>query len=95
MKLVVADPTQVDARTMEVGVKVFPVPARQQVTIQTGWSDDVRTEVYLSTLAGQVVQQVVFYGRSHTLSLAGLEPGIYLLNMRGGQGYYSQLIQKR
>lgn len=71
----------------ESTLKLYPVPARDVVTLQHNRITE-NTTITLTTAEGRLVKQVrpATDAYQTTLSLSGLQPGMYLLRLENGQG---------
>jgi len=67
----------------EMTINVFPVPARESVTLEVlNAADPDRVELRLYSAVGQLLRREMLTGQ--TLNLNGLPPGMYLLEVSSG-----------
>lgn len=62
-------------------LNVYPNPASDRLTIQTGSTD--KTNVEISDLSGQIVGQYQLSGADNTINVANLNAGSYLIKVSG------------
>lgn len=73
-------PASIDKPESVPGVQAFPIPVERELVIQTDWR---WTQAQVCTLAGQVLYQAAF---AASLDLQEVPAGVYLLQLRDGEG---------
>ena len=92
------EPYTNDVKTMASNmavVKVFPMPARDAMTIATSFNQAQPISVTLTDMNGRVVQQFTEQAGMHfrkSIDVSGIPAGNYILNMTGTSEQASRLI---
>ncbi len=75
-------------------IHVYPVPAQNQIMVETSTSPQSFQSASISSLTGQILIKFTIADSFQTLDIEQLSPGIYLLQLHGLQGLHTQLIIK-
>ncbi len=75
-------------------VRIYPVPAQNQVMVETFPGPQRFQSASISDLSGQIVGRFNITGSLQTVEIKNLSPGIYLLQLHGPLGSHNQLIVK-
>jgi hypothetical protein len=84
--------TAVNPVNMNSGIKVYPNPATDAISIRVqkeGWN-----EATLSNSVGQVVSRITLATGENTLQVGQLPAGIYYLQAKGAAGSYTERVEK-
>ena len=81
--------------TRQAMVNIFPVPAQNYLTVETYSASQTVNVISLTTITGQVIRNEYFTGNSHTIDIEDLEPGLYLLKAKLGDGFWSRVVVKQ
>lgn len=82
--------TSVRSEQIDVAIKAFPNPVRREFTL--AWDDATFSgllEYQLLTIHGQLLQHGPAIGRSLSLDIEQLNPGLYLVKLLDDQGKYA------
>jgi hypothetical protein len=88
-------PSSVATNMRTEELRIYPMPARDFITVETGRANRIMRSFAISTLAGQVVSSGSVTGASHTIHMEHLDAGIYLLEIDLGHAFHRQLIAKQ
>jgi hypothetical protein len=88
-------PSSVAANKGMEDCRIYPVPARDFIRVETTRANRIMRSFSISTLAGQVVSSGSVPGTSHTIHMEHLDAGIYLLEIDLGHASHRQLIVKQ
>jgi hypothetical protein len=89
------DPTGVIRNNQVTGIRVFPIPAQDVLTVVTSPANHTIHSISISTLTGQLVRSESCAGNSHTIHLENLDAGMYILECKSGQKCHTQLVVKQ
>ncbi|MBN2699678.1 MAG: hypothetical protein JXR52_12700 [Bacteroidales bacterium] len=96
MKLFANDPTGLPGTLpgKEMVIGVYPVPARDHLTLSVDQNCTGIKEVTIRSLTGAMIRSEYFYDHSHRMSIGDLTPGAYILTITAPTGICSQVILK-
>lgn len=77
-------PTSSGFNRIEQEIKIYPVPAKKFITIETLNEAHSLKSASISNISGQIVTHEVFTENKHNMNIQHLENGIYLLNVNFG-----------
>jgi glycosidase len=84
--------TSVSEEVKSSGIKVYPNPATDQITIET--TNPIRF-IELTTMNGKTVQQIASNSTKLNFKLSQLKPGLYFLKVKtNNQTYVEKIIMK-
>ncbi|MCP4443206.1 MAG: CocE/NonD family hydrolase [Aureispira sp.] len=92
---VVTSTTDIEQKTVESTIRVYPNPTKDMVTIQT--DDDSAFELTVFNQLGQEVYSSNFDGHTHSFNLKKMPSGVYLvelLDMNTDQKHIQKLVKK-
>jgi len=75
------------------GVKLFPNPAADQITISTADNDRILELSLVNNLGAVVYQDAQAFTGKRSVSLAPFASGLYILRIRTGSGNFTQKVQ--
>jgi hypothetical protein len=88
------DPSAVTVELEKKGsLRIFPNPAEEYLTIQTGNSDSKTISLY--SVSGKIIKHTSFYEENYYLDLVALEPGAYVLKLEDKSGIYTKKMMLR
>jgi hypothetical protein len=75
-------------------LNVYPNPANSQITLNISVHDNNVNFYTISSITGEVLKSGSFQGKSKIISIENLNSGMYLLEVKSGNSFYSNLIVK-
>jgi len=87
--------TNVVSEKMEMGLKIYPVPAQNYLTIETSTANQGVVSVSISTITGQIIKTESFAENKHTINIHELDAGLYLVKVTEGNKSFSKIISKQ
>ena len=79
---------------MKMNFKIYPVPAKNHIIIETSVANQIQNSVSISTMTGQIVKTETFDERKHFFDISVLEAGIYVVKVIQGSNTVTQIISK-
>ena len=89
------NPTSAAFNSIKQEIKIYPVPAKKSITIETREKVQSAKSVSISTISGQIVMHDVFTDSKHNLNIQHLENGIYILNVNFGNNTVTKKFIKQ
>ena len=75
---------------------IFPNPTTGNITIESNFPDLVISQIIVSNLFGKVVfQNKVEYNNSYEFNIGNLSKGLYIIEIKYGNEFYSDIIIKQ
>ena len=96
--MILADPnnfTSAAINQLEKDVKIYPVPARNFLTVETSAVNQTEKSVSISTITGQMIKNQSFVENMHTIHIEDLNAGVYLVKVIQGNSTFSKIIVKQ
>jgi len=87
--------TNISTENVQTKIKIYPIPATSQITIETGLGVNSIKQVSISNLAGQVVKNLSFTEATYSVNIEDLDAGVYILRMHDGKNTTSQIVVKQ
>lgn len=75
-------------------IKIYPVPARDYITIDMGTAYSCSFTASILTITGELLKKEDFYKNTHLLNIEGLSQGIYFVQVRLGNHLWTKTIVK-
>lgn len=97
--MILVDPdsvsTNVVSKEMPLDINLYPNPVQNYLTIST--TSTIQDEIYvtISTITGQIVKTESFAEIKHTINIANLYAGMYMVKVVQGNNSYSKAISKQ
>ncbi len=87
--------TNVVSEKMEMGLKIYPVPAQNYLTIETSTANQGVVSVSISTITGQIIKTESFTEHKHSINITELDGGMYVVKVIQGEKSFSKIISKQ
>jgi len=68
----------------ESDIKIYPVPARDFINIETSHFNQKNSVVSILSITGQLVKPEIFLGKNHSINIEDLKEGLYLVKVVQG-----------
>lgn len=76
-------------------IKIYPVPARNFINIETSFISQENCSVSISSITGQLVKTETFIGNTHSINIENIKDGLYLVKVVQGNNSVSRMISKK
>ncbi len=76
-------------------IKIYPVPARNFINIETSFISQEICSVSIFSITGQLVKTETFFGNMHSISIEDMKDGLYLVKVVQGNNSVSGMISKQ
>jgi hypothetical protein len=86
--------TSVVTNQFESEIKIYPVPARNFINIETSVASQENCLISVLSITGQLVKTETFIGNMHTVNIENLKDGLYLVKVVQGNNSVSRIISK-
>lgn len=97
--MILLDPDSLTTNTvsekMEMGIKIYPVPAQNYLIIENSTAKQGLVSVSISTITGQIIKTETFAENKHSININDLDAGMYLVKVRQGANSFSKIILKQ
>jgi hypothetical protein len=97
--MILIDPDQVATNTNDFSnqsdFRIYPVPAKDYLTISNKSSEHLPTFVTISSLTGQVMKSESFFGSTHQFNIEAFKTGIYIVKVVNGKNSVTKKILKQ
>ncbi|MDO8952850.1 MAG: sugar-binding protein [Draconibacterium sp.] len=96
--MILIDPemsTMTELNNLQTGVKIYPVPAQNYLTIETSPANQNKNSVSILTVTGQIVKSESYIENVRQINIEDLNAGIYLVKVIQGNNYFSKIILKQ
>ena len=97
--MILVDPDQVATKTNDFSnqsdFRIYPVPAKDYLTISNTSGNHLPTFVTISSLTGQVIKNESFFGNTHQFNIEAFETGIYIVKVVRGKNSLTKKIIKQ
>ena len=97
--MILIDPEQVATKTNDFSnqsdFSIYPVPAKDYLTISNKSGEQLPTFVTISSLTGQVMKSESFFGSTHQFNIEAFETGIYIVKVVNGKNSVTKKILKQ
>lgn len=87
--------TNVLTNQFENGIKIYPVPARNFLNIETSPASQESCSVSIFSITGQLIKSVTFFGNKNSVNIDDMKQGLYLVKVTQGDNSVSRLISKQ
>jgi hypothetical protein len=96
--MLLIDDTQTGLNSLEQDldkeIDIFPIPAKNQITISSRSINTTNSILTISSLTGQVLKKNVLFANKQTIDIGELDAGIYVLKINDGNNCFSKIISK-
>jgi hypothetical protein len=79
----------------EKEIKIYPVPARNILTIETSSVSQKTCTVSILSITGQLIKIETFFEKTHSINIEDLKDGLYLVKVVQGNNSVSRMISKQ
>lgn len=97
--MILIDPDSVATKAADLKnpseIKIYPVPAKNHLTIETSNLNRDEITVSVSTISGQIIKTKSFFENSHNLNIKDLNSGMYIVKVVQGNNSFSKIISKQ
>lgn len=97
--MILLDPDSLTTNTvsekMEMGIKIYPVPAQNYLIIENSTAKQGLVSVSISTITGQIIKTETFAENKHSININDLDARMYLVKVRQEANSFSKIILKQ
>jgi hypothetical protein len=96
--MILVDPelsTRAELNNFQTGVKIYPNPAQNYITVLTSEVSGANNSVSISTITGKIIKSETITENTHSIQIKDLETGIYLVKVIQGNTSFSKIIIKQ
>ena len=86
--------TNTRVNQLESQIKIYPVPARNYINIETNLVSHESCSVSILSITGQLVKTETFFSKNHSINVEDLKDGLYLVKVVHGNNSVSRMISK-